>query len=338
MKTIATLGVDLAKDVFHLHGVDARGHTVLERRITRRKLPEFIATLPACFIGMESCGGSNYWSRVCTRSGHEVRRMNPKFVKPDVKSQKNERNDAEAIGEALRRPNKRFGSTKTVEQQNLQMLHRSRRRLVGQRTALVNQTRGFLHEYGIVMAQGVSSVRRRVPEILEDATNELTSLTRELVAQLYDELCALDERVEGFEMRLKAQFRDNSMCQRLAKVEGIFPVSATALVATVGDASVFDSGRGLAAWMGLVPKQTSTGGRPRLGSISKRGDRYLRSLLIHGARSVIQHLGEKQDRRSCWLRQLVARRGKNVASVALANKNARIIWALMTHDEDYRTA
>lgn len=246
----------------------------------------------------------------------------PQVRQAYVKSQKNDRNDAEAICEAVRRPNMRFVATKTVEQQDLQMLHRIRQRLVRQRTTLVNQIRGLLHEYGIVMRQGVSSVRRRLPEVLEDASNELTMPGRELVAELYDELCVLGERIEGFEERLQAQFRADPVCQRLAKIAGIGPVTATAVVATVGNASVFDSGRGLAAWMGLVPTQYSTGGKTRLGSISKRGDRYLRTLLIHGARSVIQHLGEKQDRRSCWLRQLVARRGKNVACVALANKNA----------------
>ena len=232
----------------------------------------------------------------------------------------------------------RFVATKTVEQQDLKMLHRIRERLTAQRTALVNQTRGLLHEYGIVIRRGVPSVRRRLPEILEDGDNELSMVGRELVAQLYDELCALDERLDVFEGRLKTQFRDNPACQRLAKIGGIGPVTATAIVASVGNASVFDSGRGLAPWMGLVPRQYSTGGKTRLGSISKRGDRYLRTLLIHGARSVIRHLGEKQDRRSCWLRQLVARRGKNVASVALANKNARGIWAIMTREEDYRVA
>jgi transposase len=282
--------------------------------------------------------GRSIWTRVFSRSRHDVRLMNPKFVKPYVKSRKIDRNDAEAICEAVRRPNMRFVATKTLEQQELQMLHRMRQRLVRQHTTLVNQIRGLLHEYGIVMRQGVASVRRRLPEVLEDACNELTMPGRELVAELYDEWCALGERIEGFEERLKAQFRADPVCLRLAKIAGIGPVTATAVVATAGNTSVFDSGRGLAGWMGLVPTQYSTGGKTRLGSISKRGDRYLRTLLIHGARSVIQHLGEKQDRRSCWLRQLVARRGKNVASVALANKNARIIWALMAHDEDYRAA
>ncbi|MFT5392091.1 MAG: transposase [Gammaproteobacteria bacterium] len=186
--------------------------------------------------------------------------------------------------------------------------------------------------------QGVSNVRRRLPEILEDGDKELSMPGRELIAQLYEKLCALGERLEAFEERLKSQFRDNPVCQRLAKIGGISAVTATAIVAWVGNASVFDGGRGLAPWMGLVPRQYSTGGKTRLGSISRRGDRYLRTLLIHGARSVIRHPGDKQDTRSCWLRQLVARRGKNVASVALTNKNARTIWAIMAREEDYRVA
>ena len=263
--------------------------------------------------------------------------MNPKFVKPYVKSNKSDRNDAEAICEAVGRKNMRFVAKKTVEQQDLQMLHRVRQRLIGQRTSLVNQIRGYLHEYGIVMAKGIAQVRRRVPEVLEDATNELTDPAREMFAELYDEFLALDERLQGYEKKLQTEYRANELCQRLGKIEGIGPVTATAIVASVGDSTAFRSGRELAAWLGLVPRQFSTGGHTRLLGISKRGDRYLRTLLIHGGRTVVQHLGEKQDRRSRWLRQLVARRGKNVAGVALANKNARTIWALMKHGEHYQT-
>ena len=338
MGNVTTVGIDLAKDVFHVHGVDARGHAVIEKRVTRHKLNEFVGTLPRCLIGIESCGGSQYWARVFERHGHEVRLMNPKFVTPYVKGNKNDYNDAEAICEAVERPNMRFVAKKTIEQQDLQMLHRIRRRLIQQRTGLVNQLRGLLHEYGIALRKGISQVRRRVPEILEDATNELTVLGRELFAELYAELRALDQRVQDYDVRLKAWFRSSEVCQRLAQIEGVGPVTATAIVATVGDAHVFHSGRDFSAWLGLVPRQYSTGGHPRLLGISKRGDRYLRTLLIQGGHTVVQHLGEKQDKRSRWLRALVARRGKSVAVVALANKNARIICSLLKNKENYLPA
>ena len=338
MGNVTTVGIDLAKDVFHLHGVDERGQVVVQKRVSRRKLPEVVANLPACLIGLESCGGAHYWYRVFSRMGHQVRLMNPKFVKPYVKSNKNDRNDAEAICEAVSRPNMRYVTAKEVEQQDLQMLHRIRQRLVQQRTGLVNQIRGLLHEYGIVFGKGIAQARRRLPEVLEDASNELSGFARELFAELYEELLALDERLGGVERQLKRQFAHSDACQRLAQIEGIGPVTATAIVASIGDAHAFRNGRELAAWLGLVPRQYSTGGKARLGSISKRGDRYLRCLLIHGARTVIQHLGSKSDRRSQWLRELMARRGKNVSSVALANKNARIIWSVLRNDENYRTA
>ncbi len=293
MGNVTTLGIDLAKDVFHVHSVDSRGHTVMQERLTRLKLSEFVGNLPPCLIGLESCGVSQYWARVFERCGHEVRLMNPKLVTPYVKGNKNDRNDAEAICEAVQRPNMRFVAKKTLEQQDLQMLHRIRRRLIQERTGLVNQIRGLLHEYGIALRTGIGQVRRRVPEVLEDASNELTSFGRELFNELYDELCALDQRVQEHEARLTAQFRDSEICRRLADVEGIGPVTATAIVATVGDAHVFKNGREFSAWLGLVPRQYSTGGKPRLLGISKRGDRYLRTLLVQGGHSVVQHLGKK---------------------------------------------
>ena len=333
------VSIDLAKNVFQICTYSKTGKILSNKKVRRKALRQSIAQLmEPTQITMETCYSANYWGRVFQAMGHEVNLIPAQHVKPFVRGNKNDANDAVAIAEASLRPRMRFVPVKTIEQQDIQMLHRIRQRHVDERTALVNQIRGLLHEYGIVIGKGIAQVRRRVPEVLEDATNELTDTGRAMFAELYDELLVLDERLQGYEKRLQAQYRANEVCQQLGQIEGIGPVTATAIVARVGDTQTFRNGRELAAWLGLVPRQYSTGGRTRLLGISKRGDRYLRTLLIHGGRSVIQHLGEKQDRRSRWLRQLVARRGKNVAGVALANKNARIIWALMNYGEDYRTA
>ena len=257
--------------------------------------------------------------------------MSPQFVKPYVKSNKNDANDAEAICEAVSRPNMRFVSVKTVGQQDIQGLHRVRSRLVGQRTALVNQTRGLLMEYGVVVPQTPAVLRRRLPEILEDAENGLTATARALFASLYEELRQLDERVREMEQRVQQVYKSLEPCQRLAEVPGIGPLTATAFVAAVGDARAFHSGREMAAWLGLVPRQSSTGGRPRLLGISKRGDRYLRTLLIHGARAVLRVAHRHPDGRNRWVQAGEHRRGKNVAAVALANKNARIRLGVVGH-------
>ncbi len=338
MSNVTTMGIDLAKNVFHVHGVDKRGKVVLQKRLSRRALIEFMVKARCCRVGMESCSGANYWVRVFRSYGHDVKVMSPQFVKAYVKSNKNDWNDAEAICEAVSRPSMRFVTPKTVEQQDIQCIHWIRQRLVGQRTALVNQIRGLLSEYGIVLPQGIGHVRSRLPEVVEDAENELTVLGRELFAGLYDEIRSLDERIAEVECKIKRVVKQSEVCQRIAQVEGIGPITATALVAAVGDARAFGSGREMAAWLGLVPRQQSTGGRARLLGISKRGDRYLRTLLIHGARSVLQYAERKMDRRSRWVSAVKARRGNNVASVALANKNARIVWALMSRSDDYRPA
>ncbi len=335
---ITTVGIDLAKNVFHLHGVDGNGKVMLRKRMSRRRVLEWAVNLPPCRIGMEACSGSNYWAQVLGAHGHDVRLMSPQFVKPYVKSNKNDRNNAEAICEAVTRPNMRFVRPKSVEQQDIQSLHRIRSRLVGRRTALVNQIRGLLHEYGIILPQGIGHVRRRLPELLEDGENALTILSRGFFGGLYDELRCIDERIAGMESKIQCLFKHSELCQRIARVEGIGPITATALVATVGDAGAFRGGREMAAWLGLVPRQCSTGGRSRLLRISKRGDRYLRTLLIHGARAAVRVADRKTDARSIWITGLKARRGNNIASVAVANKNVRIIWALMTRGEAYRRA
>lgn len=335
---VTTLGIDLAKKVFQVHGVDESGEVVLRRKLSRTKLLPFLANLPACVIGLEACGGAHYWAREMSKLGHEVRLMSPQYVKPYVKTNKNDYNDAEGICEAVSRPNMRFVAVKSVEQQDIQAMHRVRSGLMKERTALVNQVRGLLAEYGIVVAQGVHKLRGELPLILEDAQNQLSTRGRELFAELYERLVELDGRIGEADARLRWVFDGDELCGRLAQVEGVGVLTATALVAAVGDAKVFKNGRQMAAWLGLVPRQHSSGNKERLLGISKRGDRYLRMLLIHGARSVVYRADKKEDARSRWVSQVKARRGANRACVALANKNARILWALMAHEQGYRKA
>jgi transposase len=289
---------------------------------------------------MEACGGAHHWAREIEKLGHEVRMMAPQFVKAYVKSNKNDYNDAEGICEAVGRPNMRFVGIKSVEQQNLLSLHRIRQSVVKARTAQVNQIRGLLAEYGIVVGKGVGHVRRSLPQILEDGENRLPDLFRELLGELYEQLQLLDERIKGYDRRVTALFRSQEECRRIEAVEGVGPLGATAVVATFGDGRQFDNGRQFSAALGLVPGQHSTGGEPRLLGISKRGDRYVRTLLIHGARSVVNVVlnNNKDDARSRWIRRIAAERGKNRAAVALANKNARIIWALLSRGDTYRVA
>jgi transposase len=333
-----TLGIDLAKQVFQLHGVDERGHVVVQKRVSRSKLRQTIAQLPPCLIGMEACSSAQYWAREFQKLGHTVKLISPQFVKPYVKGHKNDSRDAEAICEAVSRPNMRFVPLKTVESQDIQAIHRMRSRLIKGRTALVNQIRGVLAERGIVIAQGITKLRKQLPVIVDDLTNELTPLSREVLRELYAELVALDERVSRADDLVQRVFTQSAACQKLAQVEGIGPVVATALVAAIGNAWEFTNGRHLAAWLGLVPRQHSTGGKERLLGISKRGDRYLRTLLIHGARATVHRARCKTDSRSRWIQSLERRRGKNIATVAIANKNARIAWALLTSDAEYRKA
>jgi len=336
MERITVMGIDLAKNVFELCGRDASGGIVLKRQIRRKQLREFVAKLSPGLIGMEACPGSHYWAREFRNMGHEVRWMSPQFVKPYVKSNKSDTAAAEAISEAVTRPTMRFVGIKTVEQQDLLGLHRIRERLIRNRTALMNQIRGLVGEYGIVVAVGEPSLRRELPRFLEDAECGLTPKGREWMAQLYEELKEVAERIEQYEKQIGMEFSSSEICQRLSKVPGVGPITSTAIVATVGDAHVFRKGRELSAWLGLVPRQHSTGGKPRLLGISKRGDKYVRKLLVHGARAVLQRVGEKSDRQSQWLRKLQATRGTNKACVALANKNARILWALMASGQEYR--
>ena len=332
---LAVLGIDLAKNSFQLHGVDASGQVVIKMKLSRNKLSPFIAQLPHCVIGIEACGGSNHWTRVFEKLGHTVHMIAPEFVKPYVKSNKNDAADAEAICEAVQRPSMRFVPAKSIEQQDIQSLHRIRSQAVARRTAQANQIRGLLTEYGIIIPQGISYVRQQLPLILEDADNQLTYLFRELLLGLYEEMTHLDQRIKALEVKLETLCAQNEDCQRLLSIPGVGLLSATALVAAIGDIGVFKSGRELAAWLGLVPRQHSTGGKPTLLGISKRGDAYLRTLLIHGGRTVVRVATKHQDRRNRWICKLEERRGKNITAVAVANKNARTAWALLSKKTTY---
>lgn len=330
---VTTIGLDLAKNVFQVHGVDGKGRTLLTKRLSRNKVRPFFANLKPCLIGIEAQGSSNYWARELKGLGHEVRLMSPQFVKPYTKSSKNDRNDAAAICEAVTRPSMRFVSPKTLEQQDVQTLHRVRELLVKDRTAKANQTRGLLAEYGIVLPRGIARLKKEMPRILEDASNGLTPFSRELFLDLYRQLLEVDDRVKEYDRRILKVFNQSPACRSLAAVPGVGPLTATAMVASVGSASDFKNGRQLAAWLGLVPRQHSSGDKRRLMGISKRGNRYLRNLLIHGARAVVRYSAGKEDPASRWLNALKDRRGANRATVALANKNARVMWALLKKEE-----
>jgi transposase len=338
MNKVTVLGIDLAKNVFQLHGVDEKGTPILKRKLTRQKMIETIAQLEPCTIVMEACSGASYWCRKFSAYGHTPKLISPQFVKPFVKTNKNDRNDAEAICEAASRPTMRFVAPNTVEQQDIQCLHRIRSRLIQERTALVNQTRGLLAEYGITVSQGIRKLRGSLADILEDAENELTNAGRALFCELHTELLEKDQKIAIYDKKLEAVFKSNKNCQKIAKVEGVGPITATAVIAAIGDPKVFKNGRHFSAFLGLVPRQSSSGGKERLLGVSKRGDIYLRTLLIHGGRTVVKYIGSKEDRRSIWVRQIKERRGTNRAAVAVANKNARIIWALLAKEEEYKHA
>jgi transposase len=285
---------------------------------------------------MEASNGAHFWAKALSELGHDVRLISPQFVAPYVKSNKNDRNDAEAICEAVSRPSMRFVPVKSAEQLAVQAVHRIRSRLVADRVRLVNQVRGLLGEHGIVVAKDIGNLRRALARIAgDDEDCALHDLVRSLMRELREELTELDARIAGYDRKIRELYRNSEICQRLGKVEGIGPVTATALVAAVGDRSSFKSGRQFAAWLGLVPKQRSSGGRARLFGISKRGDRYLRTLLIHGARAALGRVRDKQDPRSLWLGRMRQRRHPNIVAVALANKNARIAWSLLTNDTVY---
>jgi len=331
---VTTVGIDLAKNVFQVHGVDERGKTVLRKQLKRAQVVQFFANLAPCLIGMEACGSAHYWGRKLESLGHRVKLMAPQFVKPYVKGNKHDAADAEAICEAVRRPNMRFVALKTVEQQGILAVHRARQGFVKARTSQSNQLRGLLAEFGIVIPKGLHHMAKALPGILEDAENGLPGAFRQLLRRLGENLKAMDRQVGELEREIGLWHRGNEASRRLDAIDGIGPITASALVATVGDARSFKNARQVPAWLGLVPRQESTGGKPKLLSISKRGDSYVRTLLIHGARAVIQ-AAERKPQSDLWLKGLLARRNKNVAAVALANKNARIAWALLAHGRQF---
>ncbi|PTU63407.1 IS110 family transposase [Chromobacterium haemolyticum] len=334
---ITTIGIDLAKNVFQLHGVDGHGKTALKKQLRREQMATFFANLPPCLIGMEACGGAHYWARLLQELGHTIRLMAPQFVKPYVKTNKNDAADAAAICEAVTRPDMRFVPVKTVEQQAILSVHRARAGFVKARTATANEIRGLLAEFGIVIPQGIHTICRRIPEILENGESELTHTFKQLLRTLLNHLKELDLQVEALEQDIQCWHRNSAASIRLAKIPGVGPLTASAVVATVGDAKNFSNGRQFAAWLGLVPRQHSSGGKSTLLGISKRGDSYLRTLMVHGARAVLRFATGKTDRTSTWLNGVMVRRHTNVAAVALANKNARIIWALLAHGCEFRS-
>lgn len=332
---MTTIGLDLAKNVFQVHGVDQRGQPVLKKQLKRAQVLPFFANLEPCLIGMEACASAHDWARKLSELGHTPRLMAPQFVKPYVKTNKHDAADAEAICEAVTRPSMRFVPVKTIEQQAILALHRARQGFVKARTAQANQIRGLLTEFGITIPQGIHAIAPRVPEILEDGENGLPDLMRQLIQSLTAHFEELGRQVAKCDARIQAWHRAQEASRRLAEIPGIGPITATALVASIGDATSFANGRQLAAWLGLVPRQASSGGKLTLLGISKRGDTYLRTLLIHGARAVIRLAERKTDHAKDWIPQLLSRRHKNVAAVALANKNARIVWALLKHDRRF---
>jgi transposase len=333
---ITTIGIDLAKNVFQVHAVNACGKVALKKQLKRAQVLPLFANLPPCLIGMEACASAHYWARKLQALGHTVKLMAPQYVKPYVKTNKHDAADAEAICEAVGRPNMRFVAIKTVDQQAILVVHRARQGLVKARTAQANQMRGLLGEFGVVLPQGIGHIGKRLPEILEDGDNELPGSFRRLLAHLGEHLEYLQRQVAELEREIQRWHQDSALSQQVAAIPGIGPLSASALLATVGEARNFRSGRQLAAWLGIVPKQASSGGKTTLLGMSKRGDSYLRTLFIHGARSVVQQAERHPERADPWLEQLLRRRPKNVVAVALANKNARIAWALLAHRRNYQ--
>ncbi len=330
-----TYGIDIAKNVFQIHGVDKDGQVVVKKRLSRAQLKRYFCNHPPALVAMEACCGSHYWARVLSGEGHDVRLIAPQFVKPYVRGNKNDGNDAAGICEAVGRPDMRFVAVKTPEQTSILMLHRVRDRLIGQRTALINQIRGYLAEFGIVIRKGARCVRRELPSILEDAENGVPWSAREMFGGLFEELVALDDRLKKQDGRLRAVFDAYPQCKKLAAVEGVGVLTATAFIATIGDPAVYKNGRQVAAWLGLTPREHSSGGKQRQFGITKRGDCYLRKLLIHGARSALRVTPRRQDRKSRWVEALRARTHDNVAAVALAAKNTRILWSLLANEGEY---
>jgi len=338
MSKITTIGLDLAKNVFHVVCCDEHGKVVKKKMLKRFQVLNYFANLPTCLVGMEACASAHYWARELGALGHEVKLIPPQYVKPYVRGNKNDYNDALAIAEAVIRPEMRFVAVKTPEQQDIQALHRLRERRLQERTALCNQLRGLLAEYGLILPKGINVLRRRLPELLEDGENGLSDLFRRLLAQSYQQLQELDGHIDFYTQEMKRQSQQDEACQRLQTIPGYGPIVASVFHSVVGNGEAYRRGRDVSASLGLVPRQHSSGGKEVLLGISKRGDRYLRSLLVHGARSVVIQAAKKDDRLSRWINKVRAARGFNKAVVALANKMARIGWAVLVNKTAYQIA
>lgn len=329
-------GLDVAKQVFQVHGVNEHGVEKGRKTLARAKVLEYFAQLPPCLIGIEACGSAHYWGRELSKLGHTVKLMAAQYVAAYRKRGKNDANDAEAICEAVGRPNMRFVAIKSEEQQAVLMVHRARTLMMANRTAQVNQIRGLLGEFGLVVPRGVARLRRELPGILEDAENGLPGLAREVLCGLLEQLREVNRHIGAYDRKLRELAAASEPARRLMRMESIGPQTATALVASIGDPHVFKNGRGFAAWLGITPRQHSSGGTQRLGHITRQGDSYLRTLLVHGARAYLRFVDRKTDAKSRWAQRLKQRRHVNVAAVALAAKHARIAWAMLAHATEYR--
>jgi transposase len=336
MQAVTAIGLDIAKSVFQVHGVDADGQLVIRRQLKRRYVLAFFEKLPPCLIGIEACATSHYWARELQALGHRVRLMPPAYVRPYVKRQKNDASDAEAICEAVTRPNMRFVEIKTVEQQSCMVLHRTRHLFIRQQTSVINAIRAHLAEFGIVASVGRNGVDQLLNVIADTKDKRIPEVARACLAALGTQLQALKAQILEFDRQIRAWHRSNETSKRLDAIPGVGPALATALVASIADPKAFRSGRDFSAWIGLVPKQHSSGGKDRLGSISKQGDRYLRSLFTTGALAVIRYAKIHGTKHRPWLTALLARRPTKVAAIALANKLARMAWAMMAKGERYK--
>jgi len=335
---IRVIGIDLAKNIFQVHGIDGQGRAGVDRRLRRGQVLEFFKRHPPCLVGMEAGASAHHWARELMALGHDVRLMPPQYVRPYVKTNKNDAADAVAICEAVTRPTMRFVAVKSADQQAVLMLHRVRELLLRQRTMLINALRGHLAEFGIIGARGAAQIGRLIEHLERLAADQLPALARQLVAVIISQLRDTETKLSALDQELAAWHRANGVSRRLATIPGVGPITASAIVATIEDGRHFRTARQFAAWIGLVPRQTSSGGKDRLGRISKRGDAYLRRLLVHGARAVVRWRRTDTAPSWRWLAGLVSRRPTNVATVALANKTARIAWAILTRQETYRTA
>jgi transposase len=335
---IVRIGLDIAKDVFQLHGVDKHDKPQLRKRLPRGKMRPFFSQLPPCEIGIEACGSAHYWARELTKFGHTVKLIAPQFVKPYRTKGKNDANDAEAICEAISRPKMHFVAVKSEEQQAVLAVHRARELAMTNRTAQANQIRGLLAEFGIVVPQGVGKLRAALPGILEDAENNVPMIARDVLANLLEQLRTFDAQIVEYDLQIREIAAASEPARRLMGVDSIGPLTATALVATMGDPKAYDGGRNFAASMGLTPLQHSSGNKERIGHITCMGDGYVRKLLVLGAHAYLRTMGKKADRKAAWAKSLAARRPKNVAAVALAAKHARIAWAMLAHGTEYRPA